>query len=81
MVMASSYQSKFPQHTPIDGGIPKFFENFYKTSDTPESHEKYIEFFTGSATMIMASKISEGCDGKLAERFSSSVHMPYDTFY
>jgi hypothetical protein len=79
--MTSSYQSKFPPNTPVDGGIAEYFENFYKTSDTPDAHEKYVESFTRSATMIMASKISEGYDGKLAERFPSSIHMPCDTSY
>jgi hypothetical protein len=74
--MMSSYKSKFPPNTPVNGGIAEYFENFYKISNTLDAHEKYVESFTRSATTIMASKISEGYDGKLAERFPFSTHMP-----
>jgi len=67
--MASSYQSKFPPNTPVDRGIAEYFEIFYNTSDTPDAHKEYAELFTKSATMIMASKISEGYDGKFVDRF------------
>ncbi|KAE9379649.1 hypothetical protein N431DRAFT_541122 [Stipitochalara longipes BDJ] len=66
--MTSSYKSKFPPNTLVDGGIAEYFENFYKTPDTPDAHEKYVESFTRSAIMIMASKISEGYDEILALR-------------
>jgi len=75
--MASLYQSKFPPDTPIDGGVAKYFEKFYKISDTPNAHQTYAESFTKSATMIMASKISNGYDRKLVEGFISRIHMLY----
>ena len=67
--MASSYQSKFPPNTPVDRGIAAYFEIFYSTSDTPDAHKEYVELFTKSSTMIMASKISKGYDGKFVEGF------------
>ncbi|TVY44120.1 hypothetical protein LOCC1_G003999 [Lachnellula occidentalis] len=66
--MTSSYQSKFPPNVSVQKGIAEYFENFYKTSDTPDAHGKYAESFTKNATMIMASKISEGYDEILATR-------------
>jgi len=74
--MTSSYLSKLPPNTLVEVGIAEYFRSFYEISDTPDAHERYVESFTKSAIMIMASKISEGYDGKLPERFSFSIHRP-----
>ncbi|KAE9379173.1 hypothetical protein N431DRAFT_327436 [Stipitochalara longipes BDJ] len=58
--MAHSYKSEYPAGVQVDGGIKAFFEEFYKTSDTPDAHEKYADSFTGNATVVMASKRAEG---------------------
>ena len=60
--MASQYVSHYPA-LPIDSSIPKFFEAFYKISDTPNAHEQYVDAFTEDATMILASKKAEGKEG------------------
>ncbi|KAH8793019.1 hypothetical protein F5882DRAFT_427148 [Hyaloscypha sp. PMI_1271] len=58
--MAHSYKSEYPPGVQADDGIKAFFEEFYKTSDTPDAHEKYADSFTGDATLIMASKKGVG---------------------
>ena len=61
--MPHSYKSEYPQGVEIDDGIKTFFEEFYKTSDTPHIHEKYADSFTENATLIMASKKGVGREG------------------
>ena len=48
----------------LDPDFKLFFEDFYATSDTPEAHEHYVSYFTGDATLIMASKTVKGSDGE-----------------
>jgi hypothetical protein len=61
--MPHSYKSEYPSGVQIDDGIKAFFEEFYKTSDTPDVHEKYADNFTKDATLIMASKKGVGREG------------------
>ena len=61
--MPHSYRSEYPPGIEIDDGIKAFFEEFYKTSDMPDIHEKYADSFTDNATLIMASKKGVGRDG------------------
>jgi hypothetical protein len=61
--MAHQYKSEYPAGLQIDDGIKAFFEDFYKTSDTPDAHEKYADSFTKDATLVMASKVGKGRDG------------------
>ncbi len=61
--MAHSYKSEYPPGVQVDDGIKAFFEEFYKTSDTPDAHEKYADSFTGDATLVMASKKAVGTPG------------------
>ena len=58
----SQYTSQFPD-IPVDPALKAYFEEFYKTSDTPEAHEKYAESFTEDATLVMASKTVKGRSG------------------
>ena len=74
--MASSYKSEYPASIPVDEGIVKFFEIFYETSDTPSAHERYAESFTKDATLIMASKKSQGHKGRPAFPLSFSIPNP-----
>lgn len=62
--MASLYSAEYPPNVPIDEGIVQFFETFYETSDAPDAHEKYAASFTKDATLVMASKKSQGHDGR-----------------
>lgn len=55
----STYVAELPSLT-IDEDIPKFFENFYATSDNPSSHEEYARAFTDNATLVMGTKTVEG---------------------
>lgn len=61
--MAHSYKSEYPAGVQVDDGIKAFFEEFYKTSDTPDAHEKYADSFTKDATIIVASKKAVGSEG------------------
>lgn len=67
--MSHSYSSQYPPGVEVDAGIKQFFEEFYKTSDTPEAHEKYADSFTGDATLIMASKKGVGREGMRLNSF------------
>jgi hypothetical protein len=62
--MAHSYSSQYPLEVVVDEEIKAFFEEFYKTSDALDAHDKYADFFTGDATLIMASKKAVGREGK-----------------
>lgn len=61
--MAHSYKSEYPQGVQVDDGIKAFFEDFYQTSDTPDAHEKYVQSFTGDATLVMGIKKAVGSEG------------------
>jgi hypothetical protein len=63
--MAHSYSSQYPLEVAVNEGIKAFFEGFYKTSDTPDAHDKYADFFTRDATLIMASKKAIGREGNV----------------
>lgn len=73
--MSHSYTSHYPD-VPIDDGIVKFFESFYKISDTPDAHEKYASQFTKDATFVLASKTSKGYDRKYKKSQSLSSMIP-----
>ena len=60
--MPSQYTPELPS-IPIDPSIPQFFETFYQISDTPDAHDRYVEFFTDNATLIMASTKAVGKEG------------------
>lgn len=63
--MSSPSNPAYPTDVAINEDIVRFFETFYKISDTAEAHENYVESFTTDATLVMASKTSTGRDGKL----------------
>ncbi|OCL08089.1 hypothetical protein AOQ84DRAFT_340897 [Glonium stellatum] len=81
----TSYASDYPD-LPFDPIYKKHFEDFYATSDTPDAHEKYVEFFTPDATVVMASKRAEGKAEILAlrkgmwEKVQSRLHKPLKIF-
>lgn len=60
----SSYISDYPS-IEFDSSYKKFFQDFYKISDTPDAHEKYAQQFTKDATLVMASKKVHGFSGTL----------------
>ena len=55
--------SSSPQSSPDSQPVQAFFTEFYKTSDTPDAHEKYADAFTEDATFILASKTAKGRAG------------------
>jgi hypothetical protein len=61
--MPHSYAAEYPTGIEVDDDIKLYFEEFYKTSDTPDAHEKYADSFTKDATLVMASKKAIGRDG------------------
>ena len=58
----SNYASQYPD-VEFDSAYKKFFEDFYATSDTPDVHDDYVQYFTKDATLIMASKKVVGSEG------------------
>ncbi len=62
--MAHSYKSDYPPGVQVDDGIKSFFEEFYKTSDTPDADDKYADSFKRDATLVVASKKGVGREGK-----------------
>jgi len=58
----TSYTSDYPD-LPFDPAYMRYFEDFYATSDIPDAHEKYVEFFTPDATVVVASKRVKGKAG------------------
>jgi len=84
--MSHSYRSEVPQGIELDDGIRAFFEEFYKTSDTPDAHDKYADSLTADADFIMASKKAKGRDEILAIRkgmwatVASRLHTPVKIF-
>ncbi|GME31766.1 uncharacterized protein K452DRAFT_254041 [Neofusicoccum parvum] len=83
---AHSYASEYPAGVDFDPEYKKFFEDFYKTSDTPDVHDDYVQNFTKTATLIRASHPAKGHDAILAmrkaqwERIQSMVHKPVKVF-
>ncbi len=63
--MGSPYTSQYPEGVVVPPAVVEFFQEFYKTSDTPDAHVKYADLFTDDATFILASKLSSGRDGTL----------------
>lgn len=60
----SQYKSSYPPTPEVPPSLRHFFEIFYKISDTPEAHEKYVDCFTKDAVVIIASAKVEGSDGR-----------------
>jgi hypothetical protein len=58
----ASYASNYPA-VEFDPVYKKFFEDFYRISDTPDVHDKYAASFTDDATLIMASRTAKGTSG------------------
>ncbi|KAK5136375.1 hypothetical protein LTR08_003501 [Meristemomyces frigidus] len=79
----SQYQASAPGVKP---DICEYFERFYKTSDTPDAHEKYSESFTKDAKLIMASNEVNGRDDILKlrkgmwEKVAKRSHHPEKIF-
>jgi hypothetical protein len=74
----NAYASEYPPAILFDASYKAFFESFYATSDTPEAHESYVDYFTQDATLVMASKTAVGRDGLLRTIFSlprSPLHV------
>eukprot|EP00388_Colpodella_angusta_P026010 GDKK01004252.1.p1 GENE.GDKK01004252.1~~GDKK01004252.1.p1 ORF type:complete len:145 (+),score=10.23 GDKK01004252.1:99-533(+) len=84
--MAHTYKSEYPPGLQIDTGIKEFFEDFYKTSDTPDAHDKYVDSFTEDATFKLASTKGVGRDQILQIRkqmwsaVASRLHSPTKVF-
>jgi hypothetical protein len=75
----STYASQYPA-VEIDPAYKRFFEEFYATSDTPDAHEDYVQYFTRDATLIMASKRVSGSEGSPPLCFSYRV-LRHDTLH
>lgn len=60
----SQYKASVPENGTVKTDIIRFFENFYKLSDTPDAHDEYRQQFTKDATLIMGPNESKGGDGE-----------------
>jgi hypothetical protein len=58
----SAYASEYPP-LEFDVAYKEFFEGFYRISDTPDAHDKYVQHFTKDAVLVMASKRVQGSNG------------------
>ncbi|GAB7365479.1 hypothetical protein MBLNU230_g6552t1 [Neophaeotheca triangularis] len=82
----SQYQATLPSDNSVKPEIAKYFETFYKISDTPDAHDLYTEQFTKDATLIMATSVSKGSDEILTkrksmwEKVSARSHKPIKIF-
>ena len=66
-----SYKIAYDAALAPSGGaaIVSFMEDFYRTSDTQELHEKYVHSFTEDATLIMGPREAKGADSFCPELF------------
>lgn len=73
------YESSYPPTPEVPSSLRLFFKTFYKISDTPEAHEKYVGCFTKDAVLVMASAKVEGSDGKEVSSLitNCSTCIPY----
>ncbi|KAJ5784648.1 uncharacterized protein N7503_009860 [Penicillium pulvis] len=60
---------------PRAAAIVSFMQDFYRTSDTESMHEKYVENFTGDATLIMGPKEAKGTDAIRTIRHGLWTHV------
>jgi len=85
--MPHTYKSTYSSNIQVDDRIKLFFEDFYRISDTPDAHERYVDFFTDDATFVLASKRGKGREEILAMRkgmwatVSSRLHTPIKIFH
>ncbi|CAL3964799.1 hypothetical protein PZA11_002276 [Diplocarpon coronariae] len=81
-----TYTSAYPPGIQVEAGIKTFFEEFYRTSDTPDAHDRYADFFAPQATLMLANKKGVGREEILAVRrgawaaVSSRLHTPVKIF-
>lgn len=61
----SQYTAAVPSDGQVKPEIQSFFEEFYKASDSPDDHERYADFFTQAAKLIMGPNEAHGRDGTL----------------
>lgn len=84
--MPHSYAAEFPAGIQVDESIKRYFEEFYKTSDTPDAHERYTDSFTKDATVVIGSKKAVGRDEILKFRkgmwtaVAARLHSPIKIF-
>jgi len=84
--MAHSYASQYPPSLQVAPGIKTFFEDFFRTSDAPDDHEKYVDFFTDDAVFLMGTKKVSGRAEILEfrksmwEKVATRLHSPIKVF-
>jgi hypothetical protein len=59
----SQYTASVPSGGQVRPEIQTFFEEFYKVTDDPDAHERYIEMFTNDAKIFMGVNEFSGRDG------------------
>lgn len=63
---------------PRGAALVAFMEDFYRTSDTESLHEKYVQYFTEDATLIMGPKEAKGASGTNTplNLYEAHLHIP-----
>lgn len=59
----SQYTASVPSGGQVRPEIQTFFEEFYKVTDKPDAHERYIDMFTNDAKIFMGVNEFNGRDG------------------
>lgn len=59
----SQYTASVPPGGQVRPEIQAFYEEFYKVTDTPDAHERYIDMFTSDAKIIMGVNEFNGQNG------------------
>lgn len=59
----SKYTASVPPGGQVRPEIQTFFEEFYKITDSPDDHERYINMFTTDAKYLMGVNEFNGLNG------------------
>ncbi len=59
----SQYTASVPPGGQVRPEIQAFFEELYKVTDNPETHEQYIDMFTSDAKILMGVNEFNGREG------------------
>jgi hypothetical protein len=61
--MMSQYIASVPQGGQVRSEIQTFFEEFYKVTDNPVAHDRYVDMFTNDAKIFMGVNEFTGREG------------------
>jgi hypothetical protein len=62
--LSGGYFPVYPYRDDLDPDVRTFITNFYRASDTPNSNELWISYFTKDAQITMGTDEGHGVEGK-----------------